>query len=1476
MPEQIPLSYDFAEFRLDVSQRTLSRHGEPVTLTAKVFDTLLLLVQNSGRIVEKNVMMNSLWPESFVEEGNLSQNISVLRRILGDDRNGHSFIETIPRRGYKFVVPVRRLDVAAAESDSGSLESQAAAAYWSRHSPFRGLQVFEPEDAWLFFGRDTDTSELCDCLRRSPVLVVVGNSGSGKSSLVRAGLIPALRQGPRASEESPVDSWRVVLFRPSASPFDYLSEVLPGSLAPDLSLAEQTAFIADCKSKLPAGGDALRNAISALANMNGADAPNGRVLLVADQFEEIFTLSRSYEVRARYIEALLAASRLDSAVPVHLVLVLRADFYAHCLEHEGLSRCLAKNLYNVARITPERLHAGIERRLALAGAKAEAGLVDTLIADVGSDSGNLALLEHALSQLWKSCGGFAGTLTNRAYEEIGRIRGALSKHADEIYGSLCDESQRRLARRIFLELVHLGEGAQDTGRRLRKDDLFTLGDPEDLELLLAYLASSRLISTGGEGQEAFVEIAHEALIREWSELREWLAQNREELTLERRLLQAAQDWQGLNHDPETLLHGVRLAQAEEWLARCHDALPMLRLFIHASVEARSDAAQKEREAQARELTRQLELRQQAEARADAEKKLREQQEIAASQARRSASRLRWLLFAIAALTLVIVGATLYVRRQRLLSEATVLAIQSEQVLPRDHARALDLAIKSWRTAGTDEGRLALAKAFPERLATFKHDARVQYALFSPDGERVVTASSDHTARVWGAVDGHLIATLKGHTDRVLFAQFSPDGQRIVTASSDHTVIIWDSANGHPLVTLRGHTDEVICAQFSPDGHLIASTSNDRTIRVWSSVDGRLVTTLSGPRDQFAAQFSPDGKVLITAGEGNTVRAWSITDGRLVTTFSGHEREIVHAAFSMDGRQLLTASRDRTVRLWDTASGRQLDTIHHGSSVTYAAFSPDGRRVLTTGIDNTTRVWRSADGRLLATLIGHTATVRFGEFSHDGRYIFTASDDLTSAIWNSASGAMISLLQHGESIAYGGFSPDDRFTLTSSEDNSTFLWNNAAVHLGAILQTQAALSSASFSPDGRYIATTSGEQTARIWDSSDGHLLITLKGLSSKITSAQFSPDGQRIVTFSDDRVAQIWKSSDGALQATLQNNKIAITGAQFSPDSQRIVTVCDDLTARVWNISDGNLLTTLRGHSGTVRDARFSPEGQRIVTTSDDRTARIWNSIDGILLITLEGHRDAIRGARFSPDGKRLVTFSDDLTARIWQSADGHLIATLQTYPPPEEILRFSLDGNRIKAYTPGLSRAGSNSLAPTHFVTHGLGPLVDLVFDAQFSPDGSRILTSGADLTARIWSSSDGRLLETLEGAPIFWAQFSPDGQWIATSDEGQKARVWDSTNGRLLMTFPCPIDHVQSETYRSFSVAIVGKTGPVRVPLQRQDWNSAAIHNIAEILRGESYVCHSRFSPDGRHILAFRPDSSPQVLDIFTLSDMARIMAE
>ena len=1359
MGQQTHRFYEFSGFQADVAQRVLLRDGDLVAIPSRALDVLLYLIQNKGRIVGKDELMKAIWPGTYVEEGNLSHHIFVLRKALGDDQNGKSFIQTIPKRGYRFVAAVKEV-VSSGSNGAHNIqktENRAlpATAYWTQSSPFRSLRPFEPEDSCLFFGRKSETADLLARLSRSPVLVVLGNSGSGKSSLIRAGLIPALRQGQFRSHPSPVNSWRTVLFLPSSTPFDYLADVLPNSLAPELNPEQRMGFSTSCREKLPSGETALRDAISAITHSVSVQSRPSHILLVADQFEEIFTLTDNRKTRDSYIDSLLAANSLNGPVAVHLVLILRADFYANCLEHHGLSRLLETNLYNVPRISTDQLQESIQERLAMAGGQAEAGFIDSLLAEVGDEPGDLALLEHALGLLWEKCGGAGCTLTSKAYSEIGRLRGALSRHADEVYENMANETQKELSRKIFLELIHLGEGAQDTRRRLRKADLLSLGDPQEIEFVLAHLVSSRLISAGAEGQHAFIEISHEALLREWSALQEWIAQNREEIRLARRLMQAAEEWQKSNHDSGALLRGTRLSQAEEWLARHAEAPILLRQFLQAGVEERDQALRREREAQELELFRQSQLREEADARAAAERKLREQQESAALQMRRLATHLRRLAAALAIFLLVAVGIAWFAYHEGLIEKSNALAAQSSELLNRDHGRSLDVAIRSFSVMKTNETRMAIAKALPEAIATLKHEGPIERVVFSPDGRSILTASYDHTARLWDSSDGRLITTLPGHSDKVEHAVFSPDGRYIVTSSWDQTARVWNSADGRLLVTLEGHKGAVLRASFSPDGQSIVTASRDHTARIWS-IQGQSLAILQHDNVVTQAEFSPDGRHIVTASWDKTARIWNSSGGQLVATLRGHTAELRDSEFSPDGRRIVTTSQDKTVRVWNSSDGRLTAILHHQGPVVMARFSPDGQRIVSASEDGTAQLWASANGQLL-TKLHHDSLVQYAEFSPDGQHILTASFDRMARLWDSTNGHQLALFQgHSDQIMHAAFSADGQTIVTASADSTARLWKIASGRLLSLLQGHTdRVYRAVFSPNGQHIMTAGADGTARVWNAVSGKSQFILGGYSDRVSRVAFSADGKMMVAASVDHTARVWRSTDGHLLAVLNGHNDAVWDVQFSPDGRSVVTASSDQTARIWNATDGRLSFILQGHTGPVWSARFSSDGRRVVTAGADGTARVWSTMDGHLLTTLQGHSSEVVHAEFSPDGQLIVTASRDHTARIWNSMDGHERATL-----------------------PGHSSE---------------------VTDAEFSPDGQMILTASADNTARVWRSSDARLIATLQGhtSGIKHAKFSPDGRRIVTASSDATARIWESSNGNLLATLQGHTDAVSDVAF-------------------------------------------------------------------------------
>jgi WD40 repeat protein len=638
------------------------------------------------------------------------------------------------------------------------------------------------------------------------------------------------------------------------------------------------------------------------------------------------------------------------------------------------------------------------------------------------------------------------------------------------------------------------------------------------------------------------------------------------------------------------------------------------------------------------------------------------------------------------------------------------------------------------------------------------------AQYSPDGQRVVGACIDKTARVWDAKTGRLLATLQGHEGRVFTAQFSRDGQRVVTASEDKTARVWESQSGKLMVTLQGHENAVQTAQFSPDGKLVV-TSDDTTARLWDARSGKLLTALPG---QSKPAFSQDGHLIVTASNDDTARVWKVQSGKLLATLEGHKDGVISAEFSSDGQRIVTAS-DKAVRVWE-AQGASLQAILHGQAwegagvkakliavlpeQERAKFSPDGELIVTAGgkfaVDRSARLWEARSGKLVAILQGHTSWLFSVRFSQDGRRIVTVDND-TARVWEVENSSLGTVLEGHSDQVYD----------------------------------------AQFSPDGKRIITASNDTTARVWDTQTGELLTTLESqtedaLQEEIT--KFSPDGQHILT-AVDKIAQLWEvltrlppdpeadldaslvkilrdagAQSGKLVATLQGHEGYVDSTQFSPDGQRILTASADKTARVWETQSGKLMVMLQGHEAKVWSAQFSPDGQRIVTASEDKTARVWDAQSAKLLATLQGHQAAVLSAEFSPDAHRIVTASNDRTARVWDAHSGKLLTILKGGKYLQSG-RFTSDGQRIvTAVPPQVWDAQTGKLLAT--VDGG---------SADFSPDGQRILTD-VDKIAQVCDAQNGKVVATLRGheEQVLSAKFSADGQRAVTASTDKKARVW------------------------------------------------------------------------------------------------------
>ena len=1149
-------------------------------------------------------------------------------------------------------------------------------------SPYKGLNYFDETDADFFVGREALTAKLIERVlaltsTRSPhetrFLAIVGASGSGKSSLARAGLVSALRWNKASTD------WRIHILTPTAHPL----ESLAGTLTQESNSVIATATLMDDLARDARSLQIFTKRI--LGSMNGS-----RLMLVVDQFEELFALCRSEEERAAFIGNLLtAASEADG--PVIVVITLRADFYAPCAHYPRLRQALAAHQEYIGAMNEEELRRAIEEPAQRGRWEFEPGLIDLLLHDVGREPGALPLLSHALFETWQRRRG--RTMTLSGYTSSGGVRGAIAETAEAVFVDQFTHEQQAIARRIFLRLTELGDeaGAGDTRRRATFDELIL--KPEEAattHAVLKALADARLITT----TEGAAEVAHEALIREWPTLHSWLEENREGLRLHRQLTEAAQDWSETNHDPDLLYRGARLVQAREWSSTHKEEMNALEVeFLAASIEAG------EREAAEREAQRQREL-EAAQKLADTEKQRAEEQTHSATQLRKRAYYLTgaFVLALIMAFTAIFFGRQAQISSR--LATTRELASASISNLDVDPERSILLALqavnKTYAVDGTvlPEAEDALHRAVQTsriELTLRGHTDEVWGAVFSPDGTRIATASADGTAKIWDATTGKDLITLKGPVPGVVWhAMFSPDGKLLATAGQDGIARIWNVTTGEQVLGLAGHTADVLHIEFSPDGSRMATVSPDGTAKVWDALTGKELLTLDQGDDAepYWVAFSPDSSRIAVAntrgGFEGWVSIWDVVTGEILLALPDQNAYVNSVSFSPDGTQILTTSDDQTTRIWDANSGEELKTFYGQTiNITNAAYSPDGTRIATAIGNSQVSILDAVTGRELLTLAGHSSDIRTVAFSPDGKRIVTASHDNTARVWNAGASQESLTLVNGPAIlsqigAKLAYSPDGTQLAVAYSDPIAKVWDpttgkllfNLDGHVGAVVFI-------AYSFDGTRIATAAMDGTAKVWDAKTGKELLTFSDHKDVVAGVAFSPDGSRLATASFDKTAILWDAKTGEKIFKLTGQAAWLVGVAFSSEGSRFATSSFGGTAMVWDTMTGKRLFGLLGHTNTVRQVVFSPDDTRLATASLEGNAKLWDAINGNELFTLSGHAGQVFSIAFSPDGKTVATASGDRTAKLWDPLTGKALLTLHA-PDGLTSVAFSPDGSQL------------------------------------------------------------------------------------------------------------------------------------------------------------------------------------------------------
>ncbi|WP_168211166.1 nSTAND1 domain-containing NTPase [Actinosynnema sp. ALI-1.44] len=1093
-------------------------------------------------------------------------------------------------------------------------------------APYRGLASYQAEDKDWFFGRERLIDEVADAVATKRFVMVFGASGAGKSSLLRAGLVPRLTaQG----------SARVVVFTPGPDPIGecavHLAPLLgqlPGAVTAELATDPRNL-----------------NLVARQALVD--DPPETELVLVVDQFEELFTLCRTAADRSALVTALVAASTAANS-RCRVVLGVRADFYSHCLQDADLAAQLREGQVAVGPMSVDELRRAIVEPARRAGCVIETSLLTSLVAQAHGRTGVLPLLSHALLETWRRRKG--NTLTHAGFDRVGGIGGALAQSAEAEFAAL-DEPEQQVVKDLFLRLVALGEGTEDTKRRVGPDEL-----DDSAEAVLGKLVDTRLVVQSDKG----VEITHETLINAWPRLRTWLDEDRQALRVHRELTDAAAVWRDNHRDPGTLLRGTRLAVIKDWARNVPRANQSEQEFLDASVNA--EAAERATEVRNRRRLHRL------------------------------AAGLAVALLFVTGLA----GVALVQRHDAVAARQTAVSrhLAAEALRLKDTApgTAMLLSVAAFRTAPTTEARGALLSMAAYQVYQGEltgHGDAVSDVSFGKDGT-LASAGSDQQVILWDTRSKTRRATLTDHPTFLRAVAFSPDGQQMATGGEDANLVLWDANRGQRLATLAGHTERIRDIKFSPDGRSVATSSNDRTVVLWDVRDRTAVRRLTGHQGVIqAVAFSPDGSIVATAGGDRTIGLWDTATGRRLATLTGHTASVDSVVFSPDGRTLASASTDYTIRLWDVTSHASVATLTgHTNQARAVAFSPDGRTLASAGHDHTVILWDVASRTVRARLTGHTNNIYALAFHPRLPLLASGEEQGRILLWNIDRAP---LAGHTKTISATAYSPDGKTLVTASTDHTATLWDvDDRTPLATIRSRTGPANAVAFSHDGRWLAIGTGSPRHATGLADGGVMLLdvtdrarptelaTYTGHTDEVTGVAFTPDDRMLATASADESVILWDTHHHTKVAALPVGD-AVNAVAISPDSRTLALSTGNAhRVTLWNLADRTKSATLT-HPGLPREMAFSPDSRTLATVAADRTVTLW-SVQRHEPTATFTHSDTLISMAFSPDGRLLVTGGAENTVGLWDSATGSRLATLSGHTGPVAAVAFAPGGHAVSS----------------------------------------------------------------------------------------------------------------------------------------------------------------------------------------------------
>jgi WD40 repeat protein len=1206
-----------------------------------------------------------------------------------------------------------------------------------RESPYRGLAAFGEHDAAFFFGRKDAARQVLDRLSQRlshpGPLIVSGVSGAGKSSLLQAGTLPRIRESglPNAPEAK---DWPFLVLTPSRDPLAGLASIA--------TLAQLDAATTHQALKADPADFALTARQVAEFGPAGTSAPGQavtgqqgrRLVLIVDQFEQLFTQCPDEDKRVAFLAALQAAATIgqgaDNRPAALVVLVVRADFEARCASYPQLAEAV-QDRYLVTAMTERQLRMAITEPAKKVGLRVDEDLITILCDDIrgqapgmaaagpvlgmAAPAGTLPLLSHVLDTAWRArvgCG-----LTVADYESVGGIERAVAESAQRAYRGLT-AAQQAMARTIFLRLTATSPDGTITADRATRADLLRgkeATQARDVDTVLETFAKERLLTLAVDT----VEISHEVLLRAWPLLRDrWLAGSQADRIVRTRLRAAAAEWETSDRDPSYLYAGSLLRDAVAIMASANRARhpepsPLEQEFLKASNRARR------RTTTAR---------------------------------RRTIAVLLSLAIGLAATVGFAYRASQDAIRQSDAAIAGQLVTESEAQAATNPIASKIESLAAWQIDPTPQSRYALVSAatrpVPGALAGYYDPLDdPDYSIsFSYDRKMMVAIDDDGTAQLWNAITqqriGHPIR-VSGIQGGIASVALSPDGRVVATGDNDGTVRLWNAATqqqlGHPLTVPGAATGNITSVAFSPDGRIVAAGGLNAVVLLWNVATQRHIghPLPVSPRGAIASvAFSLDGRTL-AAGDDRGVSVWSVaTQQEIGTGLTVNNNGVEVVALSPDGRTLAIGATDGAVFLWNLVTYQQIGRPIAASAtggVIAVAFSPDGQTLAVGGEDDTVRLLNVATQGLIGQPLSFSTASYPGfytvAFSPDGRTIGVGIQDGMTWQWNMTAAHGLNSIPLTTRIVVGQSSTEfssDGQTLVAVADNGTVrLWNVAAQHLighpianGAYAGTTFAVA---ISPDGRTLATggadlttADADGTVRLWNAATQRQIgpALTAGADAGVDVMAFSPNGQTLVVGSQNfnidnggNMVRLWNVATHRQigHAFTVGGDILLDAAAFSPNGRVLATGYDDGTVRLWNTATQRQIgrpITIAAVADYPDAVAFSPDGQTLATGYSDGTVRLWNVATHrqVGQALTAGTNTTVDAVAFSPDGRTLASGSRGGTVWLWD------VVTQQEIGQPLAISRgINAVTFRPNGRTLAVASAGGIGLWDTTPIAHPL-----------------------------------------------------------------------------------------------------------------------------------------------------------------------------